>query len=149
MVDFLTLIENTPTWVFLTAGLAFILTDLFIINTSYFLVIGLSIMMVGGLSFLKYSGLFQLASFPIFLILNLLLIRKFFIDFSSNNELGTDGVIGGTGTIIYVDESNDCRGRAAITGFGEWEVKNMDNKKLNINAEIKVVKREGLTLLVI
>ncbi len=149
MVDLLTLIENTPTWVFLTIGLTFILVDLFIINTSYFIVIGLSIMMVGGLSFLKYSGLFQLASFPIFLILNLLLIRKFFIDFSSNNELGADGIIGASGKINYVDESDDSSGMAEISGFGEWKVKNMNNKKLNVNAEIKVIKREGLTLLVI
>jgi len=150
LVDLAQMIETTPSWIILTIGLSLILIDLFITSDSFLMLIGLALMVIGCMNYFGVSGNIQIASFPILLIFNLVFIRKFFLGLSFNKKesVGAHNLIGKLGKVTLVNKEDGSNGKVTIPGHGEWNFCNRDNKSMNLNDRVKVVDRDGLTLIV-
>ena len=150
MIDLIQTIETTPSWIILTIGLSLILIDLFITSDSFLMLIGLALMAVGCMNYFGVSGNIQIASFPILLIFNLIFVRKFFLGLSSNKKesVSAHNLIGKLGKVILVNKEDGSNGKVIIPGHGEWNCCSRDNKSMHLNDRVKVVDRDGLTLIV-
>ncbi len=150
LVDLVQMIETTPSWIILTIGLALILIDLFITFDGFLMLIGLALMAVGCMNYFGASGNIQIASFPIILIFNLIFVRKFFLGLSANKKesVGAHNLIGKLGKVTWVNKEDGSNGKVTIPGHGEWSFYSRDNKSMNLNDRVKVVNRDGLTLIV-
>ena len=150
MIDLIQTIETTPSWIILTIGLSLILIDLFITSDSFLMLIGLALMAVGCMNYFGVSGNIQIASFPILLIFNLVFIRKFFLGLSFNKKesVGAHNLIGKLGKVILVNKEDGSNGKVTIPGHGEWNFCSRDNESMHLNDRVKVVGRDGLTLIV-
>ncbi len=148
--DVVLFIETIPPWIILTIGLSLILIDLFITADSFLMLIGLSFMVVGVLNYYDFSGHTQIVAFPIILIFNLVFVRKFFLKMSFNKKemIGVDNVLGKSGNVILVNEEIKSYGRAFIPGHGEWNIRTKSDQNIYINDGIKVIERDGITLVV-
>lgn len=149
--DLVQMIESTPSWIILTIGLSLILIDLFITTDSFSMLLGLAVMIVGCMNYFGISGNIQIASFPVLLIFNFVFIRKFFLGLSFNKteSVGAHDLIGKLGKVILVDNENRSNGKVFIQGHGEWNFCSKDNKSMHLDERVKVVERDGLTLIVI
>jgi membrane protein implicated in regulation of membrane protease activity len=150
MTDLVLMIETTPSWVILTIGFSLILIDLFITVDSFSMLIGLALMAVGFMNYFGISGNIQIASFPIILILNLVFVRKLFLGLSLNKKesIGTHNLIGKLGKVIVVNKEDRSNGKVFIQGHGEWSFYSKDNQSMHVNDRVKVVERDGITLIV-
>ena len=148
--DVVLFIESIPPWIILTIGFSLILIDLFITADSFLMLIGLSFMVVGVLNYYDFSGHIQIVSFPLVLIFNLVFVRKFFLKLSFNKKemIGADNVLGKSGNVILVNEETKSYGRAFIPGHGEWSIRTKSDQNIHINDGIKVIERDGITLVV-
>ena len=150
MTDLVLMIETTPSWVILTIGFSLILFDLFITADSFSMLIGLALMVVGFMNYFGVSANIQIASFPIILILNLVFIRKLFLGLSFNKKewIGAHNLIGKSGKVIVVNKEDQSNGKVFIQGHGEWSFYSKDNQSIHVNDRVKIVERDGLTLIV-
>jgi membrane protein implicated in regulation of membrane protease activity len=150
MVDLVQMIETTPSWIILTISLSLILIDLFITSDGFLMLIGLALMAVGCMNYFGVSGNIQIASFPILLIFNLVFVRKFFLGLSFNKKesIGAHNLIGKFGKVTWVNKEDGSNGKITISGHGEWNFCSRDNKSINLNDKVKVIDRDGLTLII-
>ena len=150
MTDLVLMIETTPSWVILTIGFSLILFDLFITADTFSMLIGLALMVVGFMNYFGVSANIQIASFPIILILNLVFIRKLFLGLSFNKKewIGAHNLIGKSGKVIVVNKEDRSNGKVFIQGHGEWSFYSKDNQSIHVNDRVKIVERDGLTLIV-
>ena len=62
--------------------------------------------------------------------------------------IGVDNVLGKSGNVILVNEETKSYGRAFIPGHGEWNIRTKSDQNIHINDGIKVIERDGITLVV-
>lgn len=150
MLDFIQVLESTPAWTIVTVGIILVIIDVLITSDSYLAWIGFAVIGVAGLNALDAPGSVQLGAFPVLTVISLAVVRRFFIKTSilQDQSANVENIIGASGTVLDVFKTASGSGNARINGHGEWRIRTSEGKEIKPLDKVRVVGRDGLTLIV-
>ena len=150
-LDLAAALADVSPWVFLTIGVAVVFADLFLTNTFFMAWIGMAIASLGIMSWCGLSGDVMVYSFPPLVLGWALIARPLMIKAShgrSSQRKNARSLVGCTGHVLSVHDEQPSQGRMRVPGQGEWSIRMEKGLPLEEGAEVCVIEREGLTLIV-
>lgn len=147
MFEFL---ATTSPWVYLSIGIILFVIDISQTQTEYLLWIGVSVAYLAPLQYFGLDGNLLATFFSLGLFLNLRFLRKWLLLSSKSQDIHaiTENIVGLTGTISVVSDSDQSKGKVSITGKGEWRVVCNTGQTLSTGDSVLVDAREGNCLTV-
>ncbi len=150
-LDLAAALADVSPWVFLTIGVAVVFADLFLTNTFFMAWIGMAIASLGVMSWCGLSGDVMVYSFPPLVLVWALIARPLMLKASQGRRTqrkNARSLVGSTGHVLSVHDEQPSQGRMRVPGQGEWSIRTEKGLPLEEGAEVRILGREGLTLIV-